>query len=112
MRGGTEGRDGTGKARRREGRRERANEGQFTEGKVTKRGEEVCGFMPTDWVDRRLEAGDPGLTQSMLRAEAAHEIDNQADHQDQADAPAADHGAAKIKAAATEQEEQNNQDEY
>jgi hypothetical protein len=41
-------------------------------------------------------------------AEPAHEIDDQAYQQDQAKPAAADDGAAKVKPAAAEQEEQNN----
>jgi hypothetical protein len=47
---------------------------------------------------------------SALRvAESAREKDDQANQQNQAKSAAADDGAAKIKPAATEQEEKNNQ---
>jgi hypothetical protein len=48
---------------------------------------------------------------SALRgAESAHEIDNQADQQQQANPAPADDGTAKVKSAAAEQEKQNHQE--
>jgi hypothetical protein len=44
-------------------------------------------------------------------AESAHDPDDKANQQNQAKAAAADGGTAKIKPAAAEQEEQNNQDQ-
>jgi hypothetical protein len=46
-----------------------------------------------------------------FRAESAHEIDDKGYQQDQANAAAADEGTSKVKPAATEQEEKNNQNE-
>jgi len=42
------------------------------------------------------------------RTESAHEIDDEANQQDQAKPAAADDGPAKVKPAAAKQEEQNN----
>lgn len=41
-------------------------------------------------------------------AESAHEIDDEADQQNQAKTATADDGTAKVKSAAAEQEEQDN----
>ncbi|MGD0207997.1 MAG: hypothetical protein ABSC89_10365 [Verrucomicrobiota bacterium] len=45
-----------------------------------------------------------------FRAESAHEIDNKAYRQKQANPAAADDGTSKVKPAAAEQEKQNNQE--
>ena len=45
------------------------------------------------------------------RAESAHEIDGEANQQDQAKPAAADDGAAKVKPAAAKQEKQNHQEQ-
>ena len=45
---------------------------------------------------------------SALRAKSAHEKNDEADYQDKAKAPTTDGGTAKVKAAAAEQEEKNN----
>jgi hypothetical protein len=45
-----------------------------------------------------------------FRAESAHDIDNQAYQQNQANPAAADDGATKIKPASAEQEKHNNDD--
>jgi len=42
------------------------------------------------------------------RTEPAHEVDNEAYQQNQAKPAAADDGTSKVKAAAAEQEKQNN----
>ena len=48
-----------------------------------------------------------GAVRSNSRTESTHEIDDQADHQQQSNPAAANHGAAKVKPAATEHKEQN-----
>jgi hypothetical protein len=50
---------------------------------------------------------DDRLVRSDFRAESAHAIDDQADHQNQAKSTAANDGPAKVKPAATEQKQQN-----
>jgi hypothetical protein len=45
----------------------------------------------------------------ILRAKSAHQIDDKADHQNQANSAASDHGTAKVKPAAAKQQEQDNQ---
>ena len=45
------------------------------------------------------------------RAESAHEIDDQADHQNQANPAAADDGPPKVKPTAAEQQEKNKQND-
>lgn len=48
-----------------------------------------------------------GAAASISRSKAAHQINNDANQQDQADAAATKSRAANIKAAAAKQEEQN-----
>jgi hypothetical protein len=50
---------------------------------------------------------DDRLIRSGFRAESAHAIDDQADHQNQAKSAAANDGPAKVKPAAAEQKQQN-----
>jgi hypothetical protein len=50
---------------------------------------------------------DDRLVRSAFRAESAHAIDNQADHQNQAKSATADDGTAKVKSAAAEQKKKN-----
>jgi hypothetical protein len=53
---------------------------------------------------------DPFSILWAFRAESAHEIDDKAYRQNQANPAAADDGTAKVKPAAAEQEKQNNQE--
>jgi hypothetical protein len=52
--------------------------------------------------------GSVGDVQLASRAEAAHEIDDKAYHQNQANPAATDDRTSKIKPAAAEQEKKNN----
>ena len=52
-----------------------------------------------------------GVARSVLRAKSTHEEDDETDEQHKAEAAAADGRTAKIKATATEEEEQNNHQE-
>ena len=59
----------------------------------------------------RREATDRGRAILWaFRAESAHEIDDKAYRQKQANPAAADDGTSKVKPAAAEQEKQNNQE--
>ncbi len=47
---------------------------------------------------------------SVSRAESAHEKDDKADQQNQANSATTDNGTAKVKAAAAEQKKEHNQE--
>ena len=88
-------------------------------------GSDAVGGAPRDWVNasnvttgsRRQILHFIDLFNFMVQAnsasgscpESAHEINDQGDHEEQANAAAADHGTAKIKSAATKQKEKHNE---
>ena len=89
-------------------------------------GSDAVGGAPRDWVNainvttgsRRQVLHVIDLidfmceeTASGFRPESAHEIDDQGNHEEQANSAATENGAAKIKSAATEQKEKHNQNE-
>jgi len=68
----------------------------------------ACGNNPACRAESR-NAGEGGRRASLwaFRAESAHEINDQADRQNQAETAAADDGTTKVKSAAAEQEKKN-----
>jgi hypothetical protein len=53
-----------------------------------------------------------GFSRLAFRPPSTHEIDDQADYQNQAKPAAADHGTTKVKAAAAKQENKEKDQEY
>jgi hypothetical protein len=66
---------------------------------------------PPDFHGRGASAPTFPLILSLFRAPSTHEIDDKAYHQNQAKPPSADHGPAKVKTAAAEQKQKNNDQE-
>lgn len=53
----------------------------------------------------------PARPSAFGSAESAHEIDDQANQQNQTQPAAADNGTAQVKSAATKQQQENNDEE-
>jgi hypothetical protein len=73
----------------------------------------LCDILVARWFssDRKENPGLASIRSVFRAAKSAHGVDDQAHHQNQANPAAAKNRAAKVKAAATEQEQQNHDDQ-